>query len=244
MSFLEKERLSAGPFTPKWVFLEHLERYKFASNFVKDKIVIDCACGSGIGARIFAEAGARQVEAFDVSPEVIDLNGQKHRIGNLHFYVGNAEALPIPNRLANVFISLETIEHLANGSHFLAEVKRVLKPGGIFICSTPNRTVTNPGKTIADKPFNKFHVMEYSKEEFAELLRKFFAEVKLYGQNLESGRKKGFLAFVGRFIPGHFAARVNQFFKLPRLLGLGKKDYSVKEIPQDAEPEYLVAVCL
>ena len=48
---------------------------------------------------------------------------------------------------------------MADDAAYVAEARRVLRRGGAFLCSTPNRVLTNPGTT---KPFNPFHLREYT----------------------------------------------------------------------------------
>ena len=43
------------------LYYEHLIRYFFASQFVKDKVVLDLGCGTGYGSYIFSLGGARKV---------------------------------------------------------------------------------------------------------------------------------------------------------------------------------------
>ena len=59
-------------------------------------------------------------------------------------------------------VSFETIEHLAGHEQMLKEVKRVLRPGGVLILSSPDKL----NYTILPKTQNRFHVRELSKEEF------------------------------------------------------------------------------
>ncbi len=78
----------------------------------------------------------------------------------------------------DAIVSMETIEHLEQYQDYLAECKRVLKEGGLFICSTPLKyhDIPEPAKP------NPYHAHEFYLEEFQELLSHFFAEVQLYGQ--------------------------------------------------------------
>jgi len=48
------------------------------------------------------------------------------------------DPLPIPNNTADVVVAGEIIEHLINPFRFLLEVRRILKPGGTLVLSTPN----------------------------------------------------------------------------------------------------------
>jgi SAM-dependent methyltransferase len=138
---------------------------------------------------------------------------------------------------------LETIEHLEKDHEFLTEVHRVLRPGGTFICSTPNRTVTNPGKELFDRPWNPFHIREYSEKEFFHLLRAKFESVTIYGQNPKKRWKVNFLEKIGKVLPFHGVVRINQVIKLPHLTLDKVEDHLVLNTKGDHDYEYLVAVC-
>jgi len=71
----------------------------------------------------------------------------------------------------------------------LAEVARVLKPGGRFVCSTPNRRLLDPGTRITDRPFNPFHMREYTHADLDALLREFFASITWLEKRVRSPAK-------------------------------------------------------
>ncbi len=48
------------------------------------------------------------------------------------------DKFPWADNSLGAVISSQTIEHLENPFHFMREVSRILRPGGIFIVSTPN----------------------------------------------------------------------------------------------------------
>ena len=76
------------------------------------------------------------------------------------------------------------MEHLQSPRLFLESVHRALKPEGVFIISTPNRTLVKPGSGPMDKPANPFHLREWNMSEFLELLSEFFHVGETLGQNL------------------------------------------------------------
>jgi SAM-dependent methyltransferase len=240
---LEAERLSSQKMIPPWVVVEHQARYEFASRFVKDKIVIDCACGTGVGTSLYLEAGAAEVSAFDVSKSAVAETTARCNSPRVKAQVADALQLPLPDDYADVYISLETIEHIEQDEEFLAEVKRVLKPGGLFICSTPNRTLTNPGITVSDPPFNPFHVREYAREEFAGLLKRYFPGLSLYGQNPCSLLRASLFHRLGSLLPRLLMARGKQVLKLPRLAWYNKSIATVQPVKDGMEYEYVTAVC-
>jgi len=239
----DRERVSGAAYLPPWVRHEHMARYRFAAGFVHGKRVIDAASGDGSGAAIFAQSGAEQVDAFDVSAESVEQARAKHPLQNLSFHVGSVLSLPVAKRTADVFISLETIEHLDADREFLSEVDRVLKPDGVFICSTPNRLVTNPGARLSDRPWNRFHVREYSLSEFRGLLAERFAKVEFWGQNAHSRRRVQAMQRLAATLPRRIPLGINQALKLPRLLVDRPDRHRVVEMQPSRDYEYCVAVC-
>jgi ubiquinone/menaquinone biosynthesis C-methylase UbiE len=240
---IEKERLSPDAAVPRWVWLEHLARYEFGARFVAGKIVLDCACGAGIGSETFARAGAVSVAAFDVSREEVERARARTALPNLSFQHGSALALPVPSNSIDVYVSFETIEHIGEDREFLQEARRVLKGDGVFLCSTPNRAVTNPGTSLTHRPWNRFHVREYSEGEFVALLRDFFPYVELYGQNPKPAWLAQSIEGIGRILPMHGAVRLNQVMKLPQLLVDSQGRHAVRTLETGSAYEYLVAVC-
>ncbi len=241
MKEVEKERMSLDGFIPPWVKQEHLARFNFVSTLVDNKIIADCACGSGIGSKIFAQK-AKMVLAYDISPDDIE----RAKIGapkNLVFSLADARRLPLADQAVDVLVSLETIEHIVEDTKFLSEVRRVIKNGGTFICSTPNRSVSNPNRKLTDRPANKFHIREYSQIEFVELLQKYFKNIELFGQNPQSKFRTKLTTILGIILPGHLPVRIIQFFKLSRLIFDCKKNHQVVKIDSTKDYEYIIAIC-
>jgi ubiquinone/menaquinone biosynthesis C-methylase UbiE len=240
---IDKERLSPDVAVPRWVWLEHLARYEFGAQFVRGKDVLDCACGAGIGSEAFARAGAASVAAFDVSEEEIEHARRRYGAPHLSFRHGSALALPVASSSVDVYISFETIEHVGEDRAYVQEARRVLRSDGLFICSTPNRSVTNPGTMISDKPWNRYHVREYSQGEFLGVLKDAFPRVHLYGQNPRSEWLARSIEGLGRLLPMHGAVRVNQVMKLPRLVVDSLQRHAVRDMAPGYAYEYMVAVC-
>ncbi len=157
-----------------WLRL-HVGRYVFAAQFVEGKAVLDIACGNGYGSRYLINKGAKKVVGGDNSEEAIEYARHHYQKDGLHFLRLDAQEMLFRDNSFDVAVSLETIEHLERYEDFLKECRRVLKDDGIFICSTPNRKVTFGSR-------DPYHFKEFSVEEFYELIARYFAEVKLYGQ--------------------------------------------------------------
>ena len=77
---------------------------------------------------------------------------------------------------------------------YLSEIKRVLRDGGVFVVSTPNKKLR---LLPFQKPWNPEHKKEYDYKEFKKVLSDVFEEVKVYGlkgseeiQSIERNRVK------------------------------------------------------
>jgi len=165
--------------TPYKSYQEHINRYAFASDFVKDKVVLDIACGTGYGSDYLRKKEGRMIVGGDLSKNYLDYATSHYRHGKeLVFVCLDALNLPFHDGSFDVLISLETIEHLKYPSRFLSECKRVLRMGGKFICSTPNKQIFSPYRKVSVP----VHVHEFYIDEFCDLLKEYFVEVKLYAQ--------------------------------------------------------------
>jgi ubiquinone/menaquinone biosynthesis C-methylase UbiE len=239
---IERERVTSSGRFPPWIKHEHLARYLFAAERAAGKVVVDCACGDGTCARLMAPR-ARHVYGFDLSDEAVSDARARTDRPNLSFTAADATALPLPKDTADLYVSLETIEHLPDQDAFLREVARVLKPEGEFICSTPDRAVYSPGNTLSSQPWNRFHLREYTQAEFTELLERYFERVELYGQNPKSPSLVAIRFAIGKRVPGHLVVRAVQAAKLPRYLHDRLEHHPVMPVTRGRCYELLTAIC-
>lgn len=178
------ERIVPGK-TAEALFREHEERYVFAGQYVSGKDVVDVACGSGIGTAFMRAAGARSVSGLDIDKDAIAF--AKARYPECEFVQSDATALCLPDTSVDIVVSFETLEHLPDHIKFLEECRRVLRPKGMLICSTPNRAIS---RWSAENPF---HVREFHPSEFREVLESVFSFVELFGQ-----RDRAYLPYVAK----------------------------------------------
>ena len=169
------ERLTTA--TAGQVEIEHLHRYFLARALCRGRDVLDVASGEGYGTALLAQT-ALSVIGVEVSAEAVAHAAEAYRQPNLRFLEGDARHLPLDDASVDTVVSFETIEHLYEHDQFLAEVRRVLRPGGRFIISSPERDIYSPSGSSA----NPYHVRELTTAEFSALLRDSFAHVRLLGQ--------------------------------------------------------------
>jgi GT2 family glycosyltransferase/glycosyltransferase involved in cell wall biosynthesis/SAM-dependent methyltransferase len=162
--------------------LEHLHRYLVAAALCRGRDVLDVACGEGYGGYILSQV-ARSVVGVDVAADVIARARVLYPVPNLRFETGSCLQLPQPDGSVDVVVSFETIEHIREHEEFLKEVRRVLRPTGILVLSTPDREEYNQQMPAP----NPYHLRELSKADFFALLRSHFAHVEMSLQRVMYG---------------------------------------------------------
>lgn len=163
--------------------IEHLQRYQSVTCLIKNKIVLDAACGEGYGSDILSKT-AQQVYGVDIDEQSIKHAKETYGKSNLDFLVGSIEKLPFEDEFFDVVISFETIEHVSEDlqNKFLKEIKRVLKKDGLLIISTPNKEIYSEYRNYS----NPFHIKEFYKDEFYSFLKSSFKNVEFFYQLRES----------------------------------------------------------
>ena len=163
---------------------DHIARYNYLQEFVKDKIVLDVACGSGYGSSLIGE-NAKEVYGVDISKEAIKHAEENFASSKVHFTQGNGAELAFKDKFFDVAVTFETIEHLTpeDTEKYLQDIHRTLKDDGILFLSTPNRRVVSPNSKIS--LVSDWHTHEYTERELVNLIEKFgFKVTKILGQRI------------------------------------------------------------
>ncbi|WHZ24849.1 MAG: hypothetical protein OJF47_003961 [Nitrospira sp.] len=159
------------------IALEHFHRYALAKDFAFGKIVLDIACGEGYGSSLLAGTAAR-VYGVDIAPDAIVHAKAVYGRPNLEFLVGRCAQIPLPDGAVDLVVSFETIEHHAEHEEMFREIKRVLRPGGLMIMSSPDKLEYTERAHHA----NAYHAKELYADEFRKLVEGFFSHVAILGQ--------------------------------------------------------------
>ncbi len=162
------------------IWYEHWHRYHFVQNLVKDKYVCDIACGEGYGSTLMS-CVAEAVVGVDIDKQTIQSAKKKYKANsNLKFITNNALQTQFNNEAFDVVVSFETLEHLVEQDDLLSEFKRILKPDGLLIISTPDKDANSDSDVE-----NHFHAKELTLKEFDELINRYFNYNLSFGQQFQ-----------------------------------------------------------
>lgn len=121
----------------------------------KDVIEVGCGRGGG-GSFLIRYFSPRSFTGIDLSPQAIEWCRRRMSLQNARWLQGSADALPVPNCCADVVVNVESSHCYPSVPQFLAEVRRVLRPGGRFLfCDmrTANR-VSELDRHLSDSGLN------------------------------------------------------------------------------------------
>jgi ubiquinone/menaquinone biosynthesis C-methylase UbiE len=101
---------------------------------LKGKKVLEVSCGHGGGASYLVRTlGPASYTGLDLNSAGVDSCRKRHQLPGLDFVQGNAENLPFPDQSFDAVINIEASHCYPQFPRFLAEVARVLRPGGHFL---------------------------------------------------------------------------------------------------------------
>ncbi len=140
------------------LFLEHIPR---------GGRVLDAGCGRSLFTEIRPQWPFRIV-ASDVDLDL--LRARQAEFADVRFLVGDAEPLPFQDGSFDAVFAGELIEHLPDPRPGVAEFRRVLRPGGTLILTTPNRLRLANLADGSERPYSPDHLSELSYDEVRALL--------------------------------------------------------------------------
>lgn len=155
---------------------------------LQDGHVLEVSCGHGGGASyVLRTFRPRQYIGLDLNPAGVRFCQHRHMLPGLDFRTGDACALPFANASFDAVLNVEASHCYADFPRFLAEVARVLRPGGHFHYADFRFSdgIAAWEKALAEAPLK----LEHTRVINAEVLR---------GMNRNSARS---LALVQRHLP-------------------------------------------
>ncbi|TNC23361.1 class I SAM-dependent methyltransferase [Amycolatopsis alkalitolerans] len=170
---LTGERTVPGIPEENYWFRRHEAAYLALLPHCSGATVLEAGCGEGYGAALIAKRAARVLALDYDEPTVRHVARRYPQLGTVR---GNLAFLPVASSTVDVVANFQVLEHLWDQAGFLAECRRVLRPGGRLVVTTPNRLTFTPD---SDTPLNPYHTRELAPSELDELLREAGFEVEL-----------------------------------------------------------------
>jgi len=149
-----------------YVFQRSVLAYHRAAEVVEGDI-LEIGTGSGYGVEVIAPKATRFISIDKELPAV------PLQLENVEYYDMEVPPIGFENCSFDSVVSFQVIEHIEEDIDFVREVARVLRPGGKFVVSTPNASMSLTR--------NPWHVREYNADELRNLLECNFSKVEAYG---------------------------------------------------------------
>jgi 2-polyprenyl-3-methyl-5-hydroxy-6-metoxy-1,4-benzoquinol methylase len=144
--------------------------YVVAKDYVYGN-VLEVGCGEGRGVETLMQY-SKTFTAVDKISDLIGKLSAKYPSGR--FISMNIPPLKeLHDNAYDSIVSFQVIEHIQDDRLFLKEINRVLKPGGIALLTTPNRSMSLSR--------NPWHIREYFPQELKTLAQKIFSSVEMKG---------------------------------------------------------------
>lgn len=154
-----------GGFGPTWK--RHVAAYKLCEPFLPQGRILDLGCGVGHSYHLLAP---RETVGVDIEPRALE--GQDRET-----HAADMRALPFADGTFVGLISVQSLEHVAEGERVVREARRVLEPGGVAVFHTPNRlTFARPDEII-----DPYHYVEYDPAQLRALCETAFEHVEIHG---------------------------------------------------------------
>jgi len=163
------ERVSFSDLSDNYVFQRSLLAYRYAAGIAGGR-VLEIGTGSGYGIRIISPSASHFLTVDKHAPDSALVSAHE----NVEFRQMNVPPITsVADGSMDCVISFQVIEHIADDREFVEEVYRVLRKGGVFVVSTPNRPMSLTR--------NPWHVREYTADELQALLSTKFGAVECNG---------------------------------------------------------------
>ncbi len=211
------------------LYLKHLKAYEFILDKVDGKTVLEIGCGSGYGNKLLA-LKAEKIYSVDIDPESLEFARKNNFSKNVEYILADVTAgVEIVENSCDICVCYQVIEHIDDKdmARFINEIKRIIKPKGEILFTTPNRKIR---LFSFQKPTNKYHKTEYSSKSLKKLLSNYFSELEISGLQTIPKLKEIEIKRTGKSLKNYFLIKPAK--KMLKLFGI--KGPIFKQKPQQS----------
>ena len=165
------ERVSQSDVSDNYVYQRSVLAYVEAAKRIHGN-VLEIGTGSGYGVEMLSE----KADSFLTIDKFASQAGTElsEKLDNVEFKQMNVPPLTgLPDNHFDFVVSFQVIEHIKKDGDYVKEIHRVLKKGGKFIVTTPNKKMSLTR--------NPWHIREYTVDELTTLLKSSFSSVEANG---------------------------------------------------------------
>jgi ubiquinone/menaquinone biosynthesis C-methylase UbiE len=156
--------------------------HRFAYTTVKDYAkptdrLLEIGFGEGYGAEI-VESWVGEYVGVEVEPQAVAHATEKYGRPTVSFVHYDGVRLPYDDASFDLVIAFQVLEHVPDPDAFLREARRVTRSGRCVLIVTPNR---NHRVRDGERPWNRYHVREFSPGELDAVMRNVFESFQIFG---------------------------------------------------------------
>jgi 2-polyprenyl-3-methyl-5-hydroxy-6-metoxy-1,4-benzoquinol methylase len=166
-------------------YYAHLSIYRFAVDMAKGKDVFDAGCGTGYGSHYLKKNGAKSVLGVDFGADAVKFCRKHFKARKLKFLrMDLAHVTGLEENSFDLVFTSNALEHVPDVENFFRSAHSILKPEGTMVVAVP--PLINEKTRQADLD-NKFHLNNWSPEQWMHTMGKYFRDVTLYSHKFTRG---------------------------------------------------------
>lgn len=213
-------------------------RYGFVARHCSNKVVLDAGCGVGFGIKILIN-WTKKIFGSDHSFQTLKYAQRRYVKTDAPLAVMDLQSTAFKDGIFDVVLAIEVFEHIREWKEFLFEVRRILKPKGLFIMSTPNLSFWRMDKIGLQTKDNPYHVNMTNYYQLKKRLSNVFVDVRIFGIRSKRERVKGFIRSIDLLnlrllIPKGLRSKLdskNKFTKYPEKLSNSRNYTNIEILP-------------
>lgn len=168
------ERMVSG--TNDWGYYANLSIYKFFSEFVAGKRILEIGCGTGYGANYLSNH-AKRIVSLDVDEPAVSFCASHATSDRIDFRLHDLSAAPLTDEAFEVIVTSNTLEHIPPIDDLLSNAARLLQADGVCLIAVP--PITSP-HCFAVNFSNIFHTNNLTPLNWYVKLSRYFEQVQCF----------------------------------------------------------------